>query len=96
MTEISQEKAYDNLLKACSRLKTPEQVEQFFELFLTPEERKDLTHRFLIVQELLREEKTQREIAKDLGVSIAQITRGSNMWKVLDEATRKLIRKVIF
>lgn len=96
MSDHSSITAYDNLLLACARLKTPEQVRQFFELFLTPEERKDLTHRFLIMQELISEEKTQREIAKDLGVSIAQITRGSNMWKMMDENAKKLIRKIIY
>jgi TrpR family transcriptional regulator, trp operon repressor len=96
VTNHFQDNAYDSLLSACAKLKTQEQVRQFFELFLTPEERKDLTHRFLIIQELISEEKTQREIAKNLGVSIAQITRGSNMWKVMHEEAKKLIRKVIF
>ncbi len=51
------------------------------ELFLTPEEIVDLERRFYIIKELLKNEKTQRQLAKDLQVSIAKITRGSNELK---------------
>ena len=58
------------------------------DLFLTAEERMDLEMRFLIVKELIKEEKTQRQMAKDLNVSIAKITRGSNELKRMN---RKLL-----
>jgi TrpR family trp operon transcriptional repressor len=95
MTTRHHEKSYEVFLEACAHLKSAEQFRQFFDLFLTPEERKDFTNRYYIVRELLLGEKTQREIAKDLQVSIAQITRGSNMLKVLSEDTKKLIKKVV-
>jgi TrpR family trp operon transcriptional repressor len=37
--------------------------------------------RCLIIRDLLMQEQTQREIAKNLNVSIAKITRGSNELK---------------
>jgi TrpR family trp operon transcriptional repressor len=43
---------------------------------LTSAEREDLLLRLRIVQELLAG-KTQREVAKKLGVSIAKVTRGA-------------------
>lgn len=95
MTSHTQDKAYEAFLRACSRLKSVEQFKDFFELFFTPEERKDLTNRFLIVKELLKGEKTQRVIAKDHHLSIAQITRGSNMLKILSDDAIKLINKVV-
>ena len=58
------------------------------DLFLTPEEKTDLIRRFLIIKELFRNEKTQRQIAHDLHVSIAKITRGSNELK---RTNRKLL-----
>lgn len=58
------------------------------DLFLTDEEKSDLAARFLIVRELIKQEKTQRVIASELHVSIAKITRGSNELK---RASRKLL-----
>jgi len=59
-----------------------------FELLLTAEERADLAMRFSIIKELLAENKTQRQVAKELNVSIAKITRGSNELK---RTNRKLL-----
>lgn len=91
----SQEKSYEAFLRCCARLKTAEHFDHFFELFFTPEERKDFANRYVIVKELLKGVKTQREIARDHHLSIAQITRGSNMLKVLSDDAIKLIKKVI-
>jgi TrpR family trp operon transcriptional repressor len=94
MLTHSQEKSYDAFLQSCARLKSVEHFKYFFELFFTPEERKDISNRFLIIKELLNGEKTQRTIAKEHHISIAQITRGSNMLKVLNADAIKLINKV--
>lgn len=59
------------------------QLEEFYELFLTSEERKDIAQRLEIVCELLKGENPQREIAKKLNTSIAKITRGSNCLKTV-------------
>lgn len=67
--------------KLCLLIKDKTTCSLLFDLFLTPEERTDLEMRVLIVKELLKGEKTQRQIAKDLNVSIAKITRGSNELK---------------
>ncbi len=56
-------------------------LDAFFELILTPEERKDIATRCLIIRDLLAHEASQRDIAKNLHVSIAKITRGSNELK---------------
>lgn len=80
-------------LNFCSRLKTEQQFNSFFELFLTISEREELLARFKIVKELLKGEKTQREIADCHKVSIAKITRGSNQLKTIDELFKKFLRK---
>ncbi len=95
MLTHTQEKFYEAFLQACARLKTVDQYKYFFELFFTPEERKDISNRYVIVKELLEGSKTQREIAKNHRISIAQITRGSNMLKVLNTEAIKLINKVV-
>lgn len=54
----------------------PKKIQLLLQDILTGAERKDLLLRLRIVQELLRG-KTQREVAKKLGVSIAKVTRGA-------------------
>jgi len=80
-------------LQVCLKTKTPEMLNEFFHVFLTPEERADISKRILIVQELLKGEKTQREMAKDLEVSIAKITRGSNELKGTSEKLKQFLKR---
>lgn len=78
------EKENNNLkkfIKISTLIKDERQLEEFYELFLTSEERKDIAQRLEIVCELLKGENPQREIAKKLNTSIAKITRGSNCLK---------------
>ena len=86
---------WQQFLKFCAKLKTAEQFDAFFELFLTINEREELLARFKIVKELLKGEKTQREIAEEHKVSIAKITRGSNQLKIIDEKFKKFIQNLI-
>jgi len=62
----------------CLSAKDDKFISQLFDLFFTSEERNDLAMRYWIIKELILGEKTQRQIAEDLQVSIAKITRGSN------------------
>ena len=56
-------------------------LEKLSKLLFTPEEREALSSRIRVIEELLKGEKTQREIAKKYNISIATITRGSNALK---------------
>jgi TrpR family trp operon transcriptional repressor len=72
---------WNGFLDLC--LSTPDKKDLIllFDLFLTEEEKENLALRYLIIKELILQNKTQREIAKELHVSIAKITRGSNELK---------------
>jgi TrpR family trp operon transcriptional repressor len=70
-----------SFLKMCLATKNEKMLSSLFELFLTQEEKESLALRCLVVTELLGQEKTQRDIAENLHVSIAKITRGSNELK---------------
>lgn len=59
-------------------------LEQFFSLFLTPDERGSFGLRTQIVANLLSNNLSQREIQQKLNTSAATITRGSNMLKTLE------------
>lgn len=65
----------------CYQAKDKKMLEDLFDLFFTPEERLDLSMRYWIILDLIKGEKPQRQIAEDLKVSIAKITRGSNELK---------------
>ena len=65
----------------CLASKNKKMLSALFDLLLTPEEKESIALRCLIIKELLQQKKTQREIATDLNVSTAKITRGSNELK---------------
>lgn len=69
-----------DLALAFSRLRTPEEIGQAFVDFLTASELRDLQARWLIFK-MLDEGVTQREISRQLGVSLCKITRGSRFLK---------------
>jgi len=82
-------------LTLCSKIQSPEELKKLFDLFLTIEEKETLGRRFLIVKALQEGKLTQREIADDFGVSISQITRGSNALKIIDPALNKILDKLL-
>lgn len=75
------EKGWRNFLQAVQATKDPKLLSDLFEFFLTPEEKNSIETRCLIIKALLEQKSTQREISKNLSVSIAKITRGSNELK---------------
>ena len=94
MTQEFEEDGWRGFLSLCSEAKTPEELNELLWLFLTAEEKKDIATRYLIIRELVKGKKTQREMAKDLGVSIAKITRGSNFLKMVSKKLRRLLETV--
>jgi TrpR family trp operon transcriptional repressor len=78
-------------LDLCATIDNPEMLDHLFALFFTFEERETLSSRYRIVKALLEGQLTQREIAEQHHVSIAQITRGSNALKIIDTRLKKLL-----
>ena len=67
-----------------------ELLESFLYCLLTPAEIADIARRWALVK-ALHQGKTQREIARDLGISLCKITRGSRELKKPDSAFRKFL-----
>jgi len=82
---------YRGFLDLCLKAKSEEELQKLFALFFTIEEQETLASRFLIIKAILENKLTQREIAKKFKVSIAQITRGSNALKIIDDKLRKFL-----
>lgn len=95
MTQKKDEDGWWGFLMMCSKIKSPEEFKKFFDLFLTIEEKETLGRRFQIVKALEEGKMTQREIAEHFGVSISQITRGSNALKIIDPALKKSLDKLL-
>ncbi len=86
---------WDDLQKLNTVLSQAGLYHDFMELLFTHEEQATIKKRLLIIKELLSEEKTQRQIAKDLNVSISQITRGSNELKNISPNLKQLLLEQI-
>lgn len=82
---------WNKFIENCLQMKTTEELHKFFELTLTVSEWEKIGARYLILAELISGNKTQREIAADLGVSIFNVTRGANQLKRIDEESKALI-----
>jgi len=91
MKTKTEEDGWRGFLERCLKVKTVKDLEAYFSLFLTATERQEIAGRYLIVQELLKGQKTQREIARDLEVSIANISRGSNVLKITGIDLKKFL-----
>jgi TrpR family trp operon transcriptional repressor len=90
------EQGYNEFITLCSEESSKGNLKEILDFFLTFEERKVIATRVLLIRELLKGEKTQRQIAAELGISIAKITRGSNMLKLLsDEVKQMLMQKMV-
>lgn len=89
------EDGWRSFLEVCVKVKNPEDLKHFFDLFLTIEEKESLAARFLIVKALVEGRLTQRKIAEEYKVSIAQITRGSNALKIIDSKLKKFLETQI-
>jgi TrpR family trp operon transcriptional repressor len=88
---MSASNGWNQFLTLCRATESTQQLDQLFSLLFTLEEKDQLAMRVQLVKELLKGEKTQRQISQDLKISIAKITRGSNALKTVDESLKAFI-----
>lgn len=93
--QTEREEGWKGFLNLCLQFENVEDLEHFFDLFLTLEEKKSLEGRYLVIKALEQGKLTQREIADQYNVSISQITRGSNALKIIDDSLKDTIKKHI-
>lgn len=86
------EQGWHEFLQLCLSTKNEKTLSSLLEFFLTAEEKEDLSTRCLIVQALLAQELPQRQMAEELHVSIAKITRGSNELKRISPELKKFLQ----
>lgn len=86
---------WKSFLKLCLSSQNTDELSILLECMLTPDEKKDIIDRYLIVKALMENKLTQRELSEQLSVSIAKITRGSNALKTIDDKLKKFLEKNI-
>ncbi|MDR1174421.1 MAG: trp operon repressor [Treponema sp.] len=82
----------DELSRTLSRLNDSELIESFLRCLLTPAEIADIAARWALVKSL-KQKIPQRKIAKDLGISLCKITRGSRELKKSNSAFERILRE---
>lgn len=90
MTEQEINDALTELSTALSRLDDKETMEEFLRSILTESEINGVTSRWTLVRRI-KDGHTQRAIAKDLGLSLCKITRGSKELKKENSVFKKVI-----
>lgn len=82
---------WHKFLSICLKAQSTEQLDELLRFFFSIEEKETVAMRTLLVHELLKGEKTQREIAQNLNISIAKITRGSNALKTISPDLKQFL-----
>jgi len=91
---MDQHKAgWQDFLQCCLKQKNPDELAKLLGFYLTIEEKENVIDRYLLTSALLEGKLTQREISKQLHVSIAKITRGSNALKIVDNKLKSNLQK---
>lgn len=82
-------------LELCTHARNEKELDELLTMFLTPEEKLSLSGRALIIRSLLQKNCSQREMAEELDVSIAKITRGSNELKRVSPELMDYLEKIL-
>ena len=85
-------KNIQEISKLVKNLHTEVEIETFFKELLTESEIETLSKRWRIL-EMLNQGMTQREIAKELQVSLCKVTRGARILKDKDSVLAKYLIK---
>ena len=85
-------KNIQEISKLIKNLHSEAEIEKFFKELLTKSEIETLSKRWRILK-LLEQGKTQRDIAKELQVSLCKVTRGSKILRDKNSILAKILIK---
>jgi TrpR family trp operon transcriptional repressor len=83
---------WQDFVRVCQAINSLDELNSFFDTLLTVSEKVELAKRLTILRELLISDRPQRELAKQLQVSLANITRGSNVLKNTHVDLKKILQ----
>lgn len=90
-TKIDEESGWQQFLTLCRETQSETELNDLLSLLLTIDERIQIATRVLLIKELLVGKKAQRQIASELELSIAKITRGSNALKTIPSQLKNFL-----
>jgi TrpR family trp operon transcriptional repressor len=93
MDKKDEDDAFRELVLALSRTDDSNLIEDFLKSLLTDNEVYEVASRWALVK-LIDNGVTQRQISRDLGLSLCKITRGSKELKKDDSSFRKMLNLV--
>jgi TrpR family trp operon transcriptional repressor len=93
MDKKNEDGAFKELVLALSRSDDSELIEDFLRSLLTDNEIYEVSSRWALVK-LIDSGVTQRQISRDLGLSLCKITRGSRELKKDDSSFRRMLNLV--
>ena len=73
---------WDKLIQILLSKDNKDDLSHILDFLLTNEEKEQLSKRVILTKYLIDQQKSQREISKELGVSICTVTRCSNALKL--------------
>ncbi|AIT09557.1 Trp operon repressor [Candidatus Francisella endociliophora] len=88
------DKGWNELVNILAEKTNPSDISTICEFLLTKEEKEQLNKRVLLTKELLKKEKSQREISKEIGISICTVTRCSNALKDCSIKIKEIFGKI--
>lgn len=91
MTENLKNDGILEIIGAIKSLNSKDEVVKLFEELFTENELKDFNNRWLLIKDLHNGE-TQRDISKNLGISLCKITRGSKLLKNKNSIVNKILK----
>ncbi|MED7819997.1 MULTISPECIES: trp operon repressor [unclassified Francisella] len=89
----SPDSGWKQLMDVLAQNNNPKDIEIICNFFLTKEEVEQLNKRVLLTKELINKDKSQREIAKSLKISICTVTRCSNALKECSKKIKEIFGK---
>lgn len=93
MSNTPKQNGWKNFISLLESAKESSELDELMQALFTYDEKDQMALRIELLAELLRKEKPQRQIASELGISIATITRGSNLLKSLKPKLRSFLEK---
>lgn len=90
LTKKTLQQSLNSFSQSLLKLKTEEELASFLNEILTPNELQTLSLRWRLL-EMLSAGQSQRSIAKDLGISLCKITRGSKILNKSNSITKQIL-----
>lgn len=93
---MNHEESWQEFLDLILKCDNKEDLYKLFDIFLTLSEKEAIANRYAIINKLLTNPDTHRNLAKNLSVSLANITRGANLLKLRKLDIEQLFNKLNF